>query len=290
MYRIKFFAFIFAILLNSNCADKKSQNQVVNDMNPKRIPIIIAHRGGAKLAPENTIAAFKNAINIGVEMIEIDVHLSKDSEIIVIHDDDLTRTSNGQGEIKDLTLEEIKKYDAGSWFGEDFKGEKIPTLTEVLKSINGESKLLIEIKGGDEKYPGLEKRIVEVIKKQYALDWVVVQSFNKNSVLRIKKIYPELITYYLLGNNFDEFYDEIVKKLESNLSIDKKYKGIATHHSKLNTNKVDVLHKAGYKVYTYTVNEKGDIQNVIDYGVDGIITDSPDVLKKIISSTNLMEK
>lgn len=284
MHRVKFFGLIFAILLNTNCADKKPQDQVVKEMESKSVPIIIAHRGGAKLAPENTIAAFKNAINIGVEMIEIDVHLSKDSEIIVIHDDDLRRTSNGQGKIKDLTLEEIKKYDAGSWFDEGFNKEKISTLAEVLQSINGQAKLLIEIKSGDEKYPGLEKRIVEAIKEQNALDWVVVQSFNKNSVLRIKKMYPELITYCLLGDNFNEFYDELVKKLESNQNIDLEFNGIATHHSKLNANKVDILHKAGYKVYTYTVNKTEDMQNVIDYGVDGIITDSPDVLKKKLSS------
>jgi len=279
MNGIKFLSLILGLVLFTNCMDKKQQEKPVNNMDTKNKPIIIAHRGGAKLAPENTIAAFKNAINIGVDMIEIDVHLSKDSEVIVIHDDALDRTTNGKGAIKDLTLEEIKKYDAGSWFNTTFKNEKVSTLAEVLNSINGQAKLLIEIKSGDEKYPGLEKKVVEAIKEKNALDWVVVQSFNENSILRIKEMYPELSTYYLMGNSFNEFYDDLEKKMASNESFEKRFNGVAPRHSLLDADKVKLLHKAGFGVYTYTVNDSEDIQKVIEIGVDGIITDVPDFLK-----------
>ena len=124
--------------------------------------MIIAHRGGSKLAPENTIAAFKNAIAIGVDMIEIDVILSKDKEVVVIHDDKIDRTTNGSGIVKEMTLSEIQKYSAGSWFDEKYNDEKIPTLNQVMNLINGRVKLLIEIKGGDEEYPGLENKVVEI--------------------------------------------------------------------------------------------------------------------------------
>ena len=282
MRLIKSLGILGISVLLMNCDSKKETGKNMKHSKNDDHPIIIAHRGGAKLAPENTLASFKNAIEIGVDMIEIDVHFSKDSEIIVIHDKSLDRTTNGNGEIKTLTLDEIKKYDAGSWFSEDYKNEKVPTLTEVIQTINGQCKLLIEIKDGDEKYPGLEKKIVETVKEHNAEPWVVVQSFNKNSILRIKEMYPDLITYYLLGRNFNDFYAELSEQIRTGKPVENKFDGIAPHYSALDTKKVDLLHKAGFDIFTFTVNKPADMQNVIELGVDGIITDSPDILKKIL--------
>ena len=269
---------IFMLSCNGKQQEDEKMDKSENNLQPK----IIAHRGGAKLAPENTLAAFKNAISIGVDMIEIDVHLSKDSNIIVIHDATLNRTTDGTGEIKNLSLAEIKNYDAGSWFSKDFDNEKVPTLSEVLETINGKVVLLIEIKDGDERYPGLEKKIVEAVKNHDAVKWVIIQSFNKNSIIRIKKIYPELVTFYLSGKTFDQFYSEILEKMKSNEKIEKQFDGIAASHSLLDANKVVILHKADFKVFTYTVNKPQEMKNNIDIGVDGIITDSPDKLKAIL--------
>ncbi len=282
MRLIKLLGILGISVLLMNCDSKKETGKNMKHAKNDNHPIIIAHRGGAKLAPENTLASFKNAIVIGADMIEIDVHFSKDSEIMVIHDESLDRTTNGTGEIKDLTLDEIKKYDAGSWFSEDFKNEKVPTLTEVLQSINGQCKLLIEIKGGDERYPGLEKKIIETVKEHNAEPWVVIQSFNKNSILRIKEMYPDLVTYYLLGKGFNDFYDEVSGQISKGKSIKKKFDGVAPNYKLLDKNKVDLLHKAGFGIFTYTVNKKADMQKVIEVGVDGIITDSPDILKNIL--------
>lgn len=279
MINIKYLYLILVMFLLSNCALKKQERMNASTgVDSKDNPFVIAHRGGAKLAPENTLASFKNAIRLGADMIEIDIHLSKDSEIIVIHDDSLNRTTNGTGNIKDLTLEEIKKYDAGSWFGENFKNEKVPTLAETFKTINGKAKLLIEIKDGDEKYPGLEKKLVESIKKHKVSDWVIIQSFNKSSILRIKKINPKLVTYYLMGGNFDDFYSEVSAKIENGETIEKKFNGIAPHHSLLDKQKVKLLHNAGFGVFTFTVNKVEQMNEMIDIKVDGIITDIPDVL------------
>jgi glycerophosphoryl diester phosphodiesterase len=282
MRLIKLLGILGISVLLMNCDSKKETGKNMKNYKNDDHPIIIAHRGGAKLAPENTLASFKNAIAIGADMIEIDVHFSKDSEIIVIHDKSLDRTTNGTGEIKALTLDEIKKYDAGSWFSEDYKNEKVPTLTEVIQTINGQCKLLIEIKDGDEKYPGLEKKIVETVKEHNAEPWVVVQSFNKNSILRIKEMYPDLITYYLLGRNFNDFYAELSEQVRTGQPVENKFDGIAPHYSALDTKKVDLLHKAGFDIFTFTVNKPADMQNVIELGVDGIITDSPDILKNIL--------
>jgi len=282
MRLVKLLGILGISVLFMNCDCKKETGKNMKHSKNDDHPIIIAHRGGAKLAPENTLASFKNAIEIGVDMIEIDVHFSKDSEIIVIHDKSLDRTTNGTGEIKALTLDEIKKYDAGSWFSEDYKNEKVPTLTEVIQTINGQCKLLIEIKDGDEKYPGLEKKIVETVKEHNVEPWVVVQSFNKNSILRIKEMYPDLITYYLLGRNFNDFYAELSEQIRTGQPAENKFDGIAPHYSALDTKKVDLLHKAGLDIFTFTVNKPADMQNVIELGVDGIITDSPDILKNIL--------
>lgn len=238
----------------------------------------IAHRGGAKLAPENTIAAIRQAIELGVDMIEIDVILSQDGEVIVIHDDKIDRTTDGEGVVKEMTLEEIKQYDAGSWFDARFAGEKVPTLGEVFEAIDGQTVLLIEIKDGDEEYPGLERKVVDAIHKYEANDWVVVQSFNENSVLRVREMDPTLITYYLLGRNFVEFYEALPAAKPATLP----YNGIAVHYSGIDASKAEKIHDTGYKLFVWTVNEAKDMEQMIDAGVDGVITDLPDELAKKI--------
>ena len=148
----------------------------------------IAHRGGSNLAPENTMAAFKNALELGVDMIEIDIEQTLDSVVVVIHDTKVNRTTNGKGLVDSLTYVYIKTLDAGSWYNEQFSGEKISTLDEVLIAVNGKATVLIEIKSGDERYPGIEKRTVEAIQKFKAHKWTIVQSFNKKTVERVKKL------------------------------------------------------------------------------------------------------
>jgi len=240
---------------------------------------VIAHRGGAKLAPENTLAAFKKAMALGVDMIEIDVILSKDGEVIVIHDNTIDRTTNGKGVVKEMNLAEIKNYDAGSWFDNKYAREKVPTLDEVFETINGQCTLLIEIKDGDEVFPGLEKKVVEAVHKYKANDWVVIQSFNENTVLRVKQMDASLTTYYLLGGNFKDFYSEI-DKLDK--TTDKKYDGIAVSKSQINADNTTAIKKTGYKLFVWTVNDPEAMKVFIEYGVDGIITDSPDKLIEML--------
>ncbi len=241
-------------------------------------PKVIAHRGGAKLAPENTLAAFKNAIELGVDMIEIDVAQTSDSVVVVLHDDRVDRCSNGVGRIDSLSYDYVKTLDAGSWFSEEYKDERIPTLDEVFELINGQVILLIEIKGGSEVYPGLERRTVEAIQKYDAGSWTIVQSFNEKAVERVKALDPSIITYYLLGWNFPEYYESLVNKGEESVSQVYNYDGIAVHYSVLNATRVDSIKSAGLGIFTWTVNDSTDMQNIISMGVDGIITDSPDKL------------
>lgn len=264
-------------ILVLNCRNVENTQAPSSSETEAELPVVVAHRGGAHLAPENTLAAIRQAVELGVDMIEIDVILSNDGEVIVIHDDTIDRTTDGEGVVKEMTLEEIKQYDAGSWFDARFAGEQVPTLGEVFEAIDGLSILLIEIKDGDEQYPGLERKVVDEIKSHDAADWVVVQSFNEKSVLRVKEMVPALTTYYLLGGNFPEFYEA----LESPAG-DLPYDGLAVHHSVIDAAKVTKIHEIGYLLFTWTVNEDEDMQRIIAAGVDGIITDRPDRLQEML--------
>jgi glycerophosphoryl diester phosphodiesterase len=268
-------------LLFLSCSVGKNKD-ILSTNHIDKFQQIIAHRGGAKLAPENTLAAFRQAIDLGVDMIEIDVILSKDGEIIVIHDDTVDRTSNGIGTVKEMTLAEIRQYDAGSWFDEKFQGELIPTLDEVFETINGKAILLIEIKDGDEEYPGLEKKVVEAIHKYKARDWVIVQSFNEQSVLRVKKMDASLITYYLLGRNFTDFYATL-EKPSGSASLP--YDGLAVHHSVIDASKAATIRNAGYGLFVWTVNESEDMERIVKIGLNGIITDLPDQLQILLKNS-----
>ena len=245
---------------------------------------IIAHRGGSNLAPENTMAAFQNALNLGVDMIEIDIEQTFDSVVVVIHDTKVDRTTNGKGKVDSLTYSYIKTLDAGSWYDSRFKGEKISTLEEVLQAVNGKATVLIEIKSGDELYPGIEKRTVETIQRFNAHSWTIVQSFNKKTVERVKILDNKIITYYLLGRNFKSYYHALQAKNKKNEIQEFLYDGIAVHYSMLNAASVDSIKQMGLGVFTWTVDEEEDMTKMIEYGVDGIITDSPDKLIGLIES------
>ncbi len=257
------------MLLSQGCTQKQ------------HFPKVIAHRGGSNLAPENTLAAFKNAIELGVDMIEIDVEQTSDSVVVVLHDDKVDRTTNGSGWVDSLSYEYVKTLDAGSWFSEEYKDEKIPSLDDVLALVNGQVILLIEIKGGSETYLGIEKRTVEAIKKHNAIPWTIVQSFNEKAVERVKDLDPDIMTYYLLGRNFPEYYETYINKGNVDSQIFK-YDGIAVHYSVLNANNVDSIKSTGLGVFSWTVDESADVENMIRIGVDGIITDSPDEIIDIV--------
>src|SRR5262245_43372391 len=138
-------------------SDQGSREAQISD----RKPYVVAHRGGRKWAPENTMAAFKKAIDAGVYGIELDIHRSKSGELMVIHDETVNRTTNGTGLIKDMTFAELQKLDAGSWFAPSFKDERVPLLSEVLALINGKCVLNVEIKNIPVAYPGIEDDLLK---------------------------------------------------------------------------------------------------------------------------------
>src|SRR3981189_711248 len=146
------------------------------------------HRGNADECPENTLASFRSAIELGVDVIECDVHLSDDSELAVIHDHLLDRTTDGSGFVRDHTMAELKRFDAGSWKDPRFAGERIPSLDEVLALAKGKGGIAIEIKNLPLPYPGIEDAVVQTVRGSEMVGDVVVISFDHRSVKRIAEL------------------------------------------------------------------------------------------------------
>lgn len=231
-------------------------------------PVIYAHRGASGYAPENTMCSFKLAIEMGADGIETDIHLSKDGHLVLIHDEKVDRTTTSKGYIKDMTLAEIKKLDAGCKFNEKFKGEKIPTLIELIELTKNTNIILnIEIKNNKINYPGIEKRLIELIKKYKIEKRVIISSFNHNAIYKIKEIDCSLKTGILYSRNLKRPI-RFAKNIKAD-AIHPKYKRISV--------KLMIKSKlSNIEVNTFTINTIKQIEKMFKYRVDGIITDYPD--------------
>jgi len=260
-----------------------SINEVMAQQINNRNPIVVAHRGASGYAPENTMAAIKKAITMGVDMIEIDVQLSKDNEVVLMHDLTVDRTTNGKGKVRDLYLEEIKKLDAGKWFSSEFSGEKVPTLEEVIQAINGQCKLLIEVKHVKSKKQEIENKIVQLINKYNAYNWCIVQSFETQVIKNIQALDKSIECHKLVTMNISVLPLHIDSRIKTGTIY--KYKNVQSinpYFKMLNKRKVKKIHSYGQKVITWTVNEPEDMKRMIEMGVDGIITNYPDRLIQLL--------
>lgn len=243
-----------------------------------RSPMVIAHRGASGVAPENTVAAFRKAVEIGVDLIELDVHRTKDGHLVVIHDSTVDRTTRGtvSGAVANLTLEEIKSLDAGVWKSLRLRGEQVPTLEEALLSAKGEAIFLIE-----NKVRGLESQIADVIRKTGMQNNVVFQSFDSASVKAFRSVMPEVPAGVLFGN--PGIHDDTVRAaslvdqaLAANASV------VAVNYGAVTPAFVRYIQARGLNVWVWTVNRETDMQQMLDAGVDGIITDYPELLNDLL--------
>ena len=241
---------------------------------------IIGHKGAAGYAPENTLAGIQVAMDMGADMIEVDVHFTADNEVILFHDENVSRTTNGSGLVHEFTLAEIKQLDAGSKFSPAFAGEQVPTLREALELIHGKMECIIDIKSkGHEFYDGFAERIVEVIDSLGAQEWTVIQSYDEeylehayviDSTIRMKKIMmgedeAHLLAFYINAKSFTD-----------HRQTHEFYTTLNPHFSTLSQRRIFRFHARNYKVYTYVVNERIDMIKMLNMAVDGIITDYPD--------------
>ncbi len=234
----------------------------------------IAHRGAAARAPENTMVAFEMAVELGADAIELDLHVSRDGELVVIHDNTLDRTTDGQGPVHARSLQELKRLDAGRWFGEGFAGQRIPTLAEVLDRFSGKVPLALEVKAGSAFFRGIEEKVVSALREHQAIAQVAVASFDHYALLRLKELEPCLRTGALL-----------VGRPVSMPAVAQPSKAdaMALEFSLVTKTEVDACHAAGLQLVVWVVNEPAQMRHFIDLGVDGIITDSPDLLRQVLS-------
>ena len=246
---------------------------------------VIGHRGDGGSAPENTLAAIEKGIQAGANMVEIDVHETRDGVVCVMHDKSVDRTTNGKGKIKDLTWDEIRQLDAGSWYNGAYKGERVPSLEQVIAQINGRVLLLIELKNGTPYYPQIEEKVVGLIRQHHAESWCVVQSFHMSILQRIHQLDPEIRLQKLaffaipsLGFSFDlafhSFHPEKEPFIESyNLNylfVTKKL--------------IHRLHQEGKKINVWTIDSPDVIRKMVNMGVDGVITNHPELAVQLKNS------
>jgi glycerophosphoryl diester phosphodiesterase len=238
---------------------------------------IIGHRGAAGYLPENTLASIKKAIELNVDMVEIDVQMSRDGIVIVLHDRTLDRTTDGKGEVGKMDFNEIRKFNAGTCF-EGFVGnELIPTLEEVIQLVLGKAELLIEIKDGNSVYPEIEKKIVDLIHTYKAQDWCIVQSFRDAVLFRVHQVDSDIRLHKLLVWKSRWLPVQFDTKL-THFSFPK-YDFVESYnlnYKKLNPGFILEAHQKGKTVFAWTVNELADIQKMKEMGVDGIISNFPD--------------
>lgn len=237
---------------------------------------IFAHRGASGYAPENTISAFKKAIDLKADGIELDVHLSKDGKLVVMHDENLKRTTNKTGLISDYTLSELKQFDAGSWFSSEFQGEKIPTLEEVFDLICPTDLIInIEIKSGYRIYPNIEQKVLKCIKDFNMKNRCIISSFDHYSLVRVKELEPNIKTGLLYGESLYEPW-EYAKSVSVNAL-----------HPDYNTFDKDFIKEAfkhKFEINPYTVNNDDAIKFLASNMITGIITNYPDKARKIVES------
>ena len=230
-----------------------------------------AHRGSLTEAPENTVPAFQKAIESGAKAIELDVQLSKDDKLVVCHDHTFTRfNKNIKGRLNTFTIEEIKQIDVGSAFSSDYKNVSLPTLEEVLAICPRNIKLNIEIKNIPIIHEGIENILINCLREHDLLDDVIISSFDHVALKNIQDIAPEVELGML-------FYYRILKAWDyaknSGLHIH------SIHPNDVYTDRafVETCKECGYKVYPYTVNSVERYEELLDFGVDGVFSNNPEI-------------
>ena len=260
--------------------------------------VVIAHRGASGYAPEHTFAAYKMAMEMGADYIEFDLQQTKDGVLICLHDETLDRTTNVKDVfakresyyVSEFTIDEIKKLDAGAWFNkvypdkakDEYVGLKIPTIDEAIKFIedNGSGKFnyYIETKSPDI-YPGMEEKLLEKLRLYNVNDKTIIQSFSSESLRKIRKMNNNIMLVQL--NSSDDY---TIPKLIESLDIIKNYaNGIGPDRVLVDKNLINEAHKHNLLLHPWTVNEKMEMEKLLDLGVDGMFTNYPDVLISIFN-------
>ena len=242
-------------------------------------PQVVAHRGFSGISPENTLAAFTAASDAG-HWIELDVTLCKTGEIIVIHDDTVDRTTNGTGEVADLTWAELQMLDAGSWFGAEFAGEPVPSLEQVFAAVPKSMFILVELKTDDDK-ASLPKAVAAAIQRAGRDEQVMVISFDPFMLEQLRLAAPALLRGQLVGDYIDSDLVWYKKSGRQNLVMTDRVQqdAVLWQHDILTSSIVQAMTELGYPVFAWTVNRPADIQRMKELGIQGVISNHPDRIR-----------
>ena len=245
--------------------------------------MVVAHRGSSARAPENTLAAFRRAVDDGADAIECDVRLSGDGEVVVIHDSRLERTTNGRGRVSNHTVRELKKFDAGGWFGRAFRGERIPTLNEVFEALGGRIAFNIEVKSDRDRAMATEtvKRCLEVVDSAGVRRTVLISSFHIGLVELAKRLAPGItagVLYHpvmhihrkpasLVRATGSEYFITSIRSLRPETSCRLRARGI--------------------EIGAYTINTRSALRRALNLGVGCVYTDFPREVKNLIHGLDI---
>ncbi|AMM91838.1 glycerophosphodiester phosphodiesterase [Peribacillus simplex] len=280
-------AFILqATSMEASAANEDHSNSSIYE----RKIVNIAHRGASGYAPEHTIPAYQLGEQMKGDYIEIDLQMTKDGRLIAMHDEKVDRTTNGTGLVKDLTLAEIKKLDAGTWFNEKYpqlakkkyEGLTVPTLEEVFMKFGRQANYYIETKSPDV-YPGMEEELLQVLKENKLVDSkgrtknVLIQSFSQESLLKVHAMNPNLRLVQLFSyKNQATISDEELESI-------KKYAiGVGPNFNKVDGQYVKMVRNHDLQFHPYTVNERADMKKALEWGATGLFTNYPDVFNEVL--------
>jgi glycerophosphoryl diester phosphodiesterase len=236
---------------------------------------ILAHRGASAYAPENTLAAFRLAVDQRADWLELDVQQTSDGKLVVFHDLRVERTTNGGGAIRDLTLEQVRQLDAGSWFDSKFANERVPTFEEVVALARETgTRIFPEVKD-PRLYPGIEERVAAVIAANGYEDRTIVQSFDSASLERLRRINPNLRLAALYT---------VASPLRGDPPAGAEVLGPPWELVAADRSLVRDAHAAGRQVVVWTVDNRNGMRQMLDARVDGIITARPDVVRSLLEA------
>ena len=239
-------------------------------------PLILAHRGACQAAPENTMAAFRLAAEMGADGVEFDVQLCKDGEAVVIHNPRVDETTDGSGEVADFTLAELQELDAGSWFATEFAGERIPALVQVLHELGPRMVLNVELKTWSLLSNDLEAEVVRLVEDTNMVHQVIISSFNPLALWRIRRLNRFISTGLLYAPDQPRYLrDRWLQPLVRPNALHPRW-------DMLDQADVAAAHRRGLRVNPWTCNDPDTTSRLVSWGVDAIITDQPDLVYDLL--------
>lgn len=237
-------------------------------------PAVIAHRGASASAPENTLAAFELAVELGADRIEFDVHLSADGQPVIIHDDTVDRTTDGRGRVRDLTLDQLRRLDAGAWCGERFRSQRLPTVDEVVERFRGRIGFAIELKAGSRVYPGIEDLVVSLLEGYHLVEDALVLSFDPQALAAAARRNPRSRRVLLVDRPKVGGLDAAAAQAQAT--------AVGLSRTLASRQRLHTAREAGLDIYVWTVNDPSAIDELLEADPAGIITDRPDLARACI--------